>query len=124
MYWAYVPHVSGSYAMSNSCLIFFLIDGAVALLIFFDAARRDLSPLTWAFISFMSIPVGTIIYVLFVVFGGYTSLHLRKSRASEEVMKKWEDTESTLDMEKQQKEVGKRNGKKAEENAERPYRVK
>ena len=88
------------FAVSGTCVIFFLIQSAIAIAVFMDASRRGLPALTWAFIAFVPY-VGLPIYLIYIVATGQTRFHIRKNPASEEIKKKWEDTPSSLDRDKE-----------------------
>lgn len=108
------------YAVSNSCVIFFLVELALSIIVMLDAYRRGLPGLMWGFISFGLPYIGVPIYLIYIVLAGHTRFHLRKEPAAEEIKKKWEDTESSLDRQREKEGVKVKKGPK--DDGLSPYR--
>ena len=99
------------FAVSNSCVIFFLVELALSILVMVDAYRRDLPVLLWGFIAFTLPYIGVPIYLIYILAGGYTRFHIRKDPAAEEIKRKWEDTKTVMD----EKRDAEKDGKKEEQ---------
>ena len=81
------------FAMSDTCLLYFLIVFALAALTYFDAERRGVSGLFWAFVIVAVPYIGILFYLAYIILSGNTSLHLRKDPEAERIKKLWADTE-------------------------------
>ncbi len=79
------------YALSNSCLVFFLIELALSVIVTMDAYRRGLPGIMWGFIAFVLPYIGVPIYLIYIVAGGYTRFHVKRDPAAEEIKRKWQD---------------------------------
>ncbi len=123
----YVPVTKGmyDYALSNTCVITFLVQGILAVIVYFDAMNRGLYGPMWAFLTFALIYIGIFIYIIYILAFGYTRFHIVKDPEAEEIKRKWEDTESTLDREREEKrkeKMEKRWTMKSEKDDDLPYR--